>query len=417
MNGAEGFDDSGKHGLKFRKFFQRASFFIAYIVMMTRPQYFPILDALRFLASLSVFLAHSIVFFRLPVGVKGVADAGYFGVIFFYTLSGFLITYLLLKEKENTGGIAIKAFYVRRILRIWPLYYGIVLLSFFVFPYLLPGHGLHSMGEWKRPFLLYLLFLPNVAVLGGFYLATCFHTYTIGYEEQFYLFWPLLLRKAGGGLGYLLAGLFVLPWGLDLLRVRIGAHDAPFSMSGVELARGVLTFVSLSNLPAFVAGGAAAVVYLRGGIKLRAVAGSKVWRWVLTAAILALMCFTVPGGPGYVNGVSVLFAMLIVHLVLSGAQGGKAGALLARGGKISYGIYIFHAAVLIFVSHCLTWAHIGSRDEPWGAYILYLAVAFVLLLLVAAVSYRYFEGYFLRKKWRWEPWAALRGGGGQTEGG
>lgn len=394
--------------------------------MMTRPQYFPILDALRFLASLSVFVAHSVAFFHLPGVVRGglpgdvqtvlsfplfITDAGYFGVIFFYTLSGFLITYLLLKEKENTGRIAVKDFYIRRALRIWPLYYGIVLLSFFVFPYLLPSHPAQGIGEWERPFLLYLLFLPNVAVLGGFYLATCFHTYTIGYEEQFYLFWPLLLRKAGRGLGYLLAGLFVLPWGLDLLRVRIGAPGALFSMSGVELARWVLTFVSLSNLPAFVAGAAAAVVYLRGGRKLQAVAGSKLWRWVLTAAILSLMYFTVPGGPGYVNGVSVLFAMLIVHLVLSGARGGKVGALLARGGKISYGIYIFHASVLIFVSYCLTRAHIGSADRPLAAYILYLAVAFVLLLLTGALSYRYFERYFLRKKWRWEPWATLRGGG------
>jgi len=79
-------------------------------VPVTKPGYFPILDNLRFLASAGVFLAHSVVFFSFPGAVFGfpvfLKDAGYYGVIFFYTLSGFLITYLLMKEKRRTGTIA-----------------------------------------------------------------------------------------------------------------------------------------------------------------------------------------------------------------------------------------------------------------------------------------------------------------------
>jgi peptidoglycan/LPS O-acetylase OafA/YrhL len=309
--------------------------------MMTKPRYFPILDSLRFLASVGVVVSHSTVFFRSSGPVfffpPVVEDAGYFSVVFFYTLSGFLITYLLLKEREDTGTIAVRNFYIRRALRIWPLYYTIILLSFFVFPHLILGHPGRDSGPWVGPFLLYLFFLPNVAVLGGFYLASCFQTYTIGYEEQFYLFWPLLLRKARRSLGYVLAGLYLLPWAADVIRARVVAGKPELS-TGTHLAGQVLNFICLSNLPAFAAGTAAALIYLGGGKRLLAFAGNRLWRSVLTGGILVLLCLTVPGPPGYGNGVSALFALLILNLVASGVQGGWIGAVLAKGGRISYGI-------------------------------------------------------------------------------
>jgi peptidoglycan/LPS O-acetylase OafA/YrhL len=397
------------------------SFFIVYIAIVTKPRYFPILDSLRLLASVCVFLAHSVVFFKLP-GVdlssgRFIEDAGYFGVIFFYTLSGFLITYLLLKEKENTGTIAIKDFYVRRALRIWPLYYFIVLLSFFVFPNLIPGHPAGGIGHWKIPFLLYLLFLPNIVLFGGFYLATCFHTYTIGFEEQFYLFWPLLLRKAERRLWYVLVALFVVPLVLDLLRVGIvGDGTVAAGMAGgvsgtagksagtaLGLAGDVLTFISLSNLPAFVAGAAAAVVYRGNRAALPALIGRRICGYVLGGAVLGLMYFTEPGGPGYVNVLSVIFAALILHLVQSETRWGRIGSLLAMGGRISYGIYIYHVAVLVFVSFCMAKVPVGWLGSAFLAYVVYLVVSFVLLWVTAALSYRYFEQFFLRKKRRFEP--------------
>ena len=375
--------------------------------MMTGPRYFPILDALRFLACMCVFMAHSVTFFNFS-GIRlsfplFMEDAGYFGVVFFYTLSGFLITYLLLKEKENSGTIAVMDFYVRRALRIWPLYYAIILLSFFVFPNLLRGHPVQGIGDWPVPFLLYLLMLPNLAMFGGYYLATCYHTYTIGFEEQFYLFWPLFVRKAGGRAGYVLAVLFALPWALDLLRVRLMPGGLPISLNGANLGRGVLIFISLSNIPAFIAGAAAAWLYLKSGRKFRAIAGNRIWRLALAGAVLFLMCCTVPEGPGYVNGVSVIFALLILNLAWSEGGGGWIGAVLVRGGRISYGIYIYHVAVFIAVSIGMKRAHVVFPGRPMLTYLLYVLASLILLLLVSAVSYRYFEQYFLRKKKRFRP--------------
>ena len=109
----------------------------------TRRVFFPNLDGLRFFAFFSVFLFHS--FFTkneavqnnsLFVTLRLLTRHGDLGVNFFFVLSGFLITFLLLNERQFTGRIHIGAFYVRRILRIWPLYFVAVFLGFIVFPWL-----------------------------------------------------------------------------------------------------------------------------------------------------------------------------------------------------------------------------------------------------------------------------------------
>jgi peptidoglycan/LPS O-acetylase OafA/YrhL len=367
---------------------------------VTKRGYFPILDSLRFLASLGVFLSHSVVFLKIPGGDlsfgKFMLDAGYYGVVFFFVLSGFLISWLLLQEKRATGGIALKKFYIRRALRIWPLYYGIILLSFFVFPNLVHGHPVGGIGNWKMPLLLYVCFLPNIVPHTGYYLATCFHTYTVGYEEQFYLFWPMVLRNAGRRLGYGLAVLFFVPVLLDLLYYWLLGH-------GHVLPRPVDGFVqeALGFIPAFVAGGIAAFLFLQGRERILRIIGWKGTRYLTITVILALMYFVPPFWIGYTNLVAAIFALLILNLVLSNVSGGKIGAILAKGGKVSYGIYIYHAAILIFVSLAMNRVRFAVAGQPLVTYLIYLLLSFGLLLLTAAASYRYFERRFLRMKDRW----------------
>jgi peptidoglycan/LPS O-acetylase OafA/YrhL len=347
-----------------------------------------------------VFLSHSVVFLKLPGATLSfgnfMLDAGYYGVVFFFVLSGFLISWLLLQEKRATGAIALKNFYIRRALRIWPLYYGIVFLSFFVFPNLIHGHPVAGIRNWKAPLLLYVCFLPNIVPYTGFYLATCFHTYTIGYEEQFYLFWPLVLRKAGRWLGYGLTGLFFLPVLLEVLHVWLlsHGHSLPGRLDGFVQE-------ALNIIPAFIAGAFAAFLYLEGGKRVQTIIGGKAIRYLSIAAILALMYFVAPVWIGYTNFVAAIFALLILNLVLSNADGGRIGAILAKGGKISYGIYIFHAVLLISVSLVMNKLHFVIAGQPLLTYLVCLLISFGLLLVTAAVSYRYFERFFLRMKERW----------------
>jgi peptidoglycan/LPS O-acetylase OafA/YrhL len=118
---------------------------------------------------------------------------GNLGVNFFFVLSGFLITFLLVKEKEITGRIQVNKFYIRRILRIWPLFYLCVFLGFVIFPSLTHFTGGETRDNGNP--ILYIFFLNNFDVLDKGIPASLILgiLWSIAVEEQFYLTWPLLL--------------------------------------------------------------------------------------------------------------------------------------------------------------------------------------------------------------------------------
>jgi peptidoglycan/LPS O-acetylase OafA/YrhL/predicted SAM-dependent methyltransferase len=160
------------------------------------------LDSLRLYSALAVILTHVELvkaFNGLPNLYQNrfVANAGPAGVYFFFTLSGFLITRLLLIEKHQTGSIGVFRFYVRRSLRIWPLYFLIVVLGFFVLPGLsafhVPGQSEHLNDQFGVKLGLYLFFIPQVS--GAFLpkVPNIGHMWSIGVEEVFYVFWPLVV--------------------------------------------------------------------------------------------------------------------------------------------------------------------------------------------------------------------------------
>ncbi len=167
--------------------------------------FFPNLDGLRFFSFLAVFLYHCYLSFfsnlqetapKFYTTIEFLFRHGYLGVNFFFVLSGFLITYLLLTEKKLNGTIHVGKFYVRRILRIWPLYYLCILIGFVLFPMIKQMTGEPSI-ESANP-VYYALFLANFDYM---------HTWpvkpeaillsvlwSVAVEEQFYLTWPLMLK-------------------------------------------------------------------------------------------------------------------------------------------------------------------------------------------------------------------------------
>lgn len=170
-------------------------------------RHLPELDVIRAVAFLWVFVFHAIQLpgLRIPVplhlssevllkiGAVAVWQAGRFGVDLFFTLSAFLITSLLLAEHERRGRIDLGQFYVRRILRIWPLYFSVAAAAF---------AAVWILDEARLKPLLwpYLLMVPNWgwAVIGSpalkYPLSAIFVFWSLGIEEQFYLFWPAFLR-------------------------------------------------------------------------------------------------------------------------------------------------------------------------------------------------------------------------------
>ena len=164
--------------------------------------YQPELDGLRFYAFLGVFVCHTLPSSgRLSIAgcicrCRGcgaaIAKSGAAGVDLFFALSAFLITVLLLRERQQTGGISLRLFYLRRILRIWPLYFVVIAVAVVL---------AHTVAEQILPWYYvagYLLFVGNwVHAVFGHPQSICSPLWTVSIEEQFYLVWPLLMKMLG----------------------------------------------------------------------------------------------------------------------------------------------------------------------------------------------------------------------------
>jgi len=145
----------------------------------------PGLNGLRSVAALSVLVCH---IFYTDIGERYLLQwpIAHYAVTMFYVISGFLITFLLLKEREKNQTIIVKKFYFRRILRIWPIYYMYMLIAAIVM-------FLYGKSDvFFTPTMFVFLFMagnlhyffvdPDLHLVG--------HLWSIGVEEQFYLFWP-----------------------------------------------------------------------------------------------------------------------------------------------------------------------------------------------------------------------------------
>jgi peptidoglycan/LPS O-acetylase OafA/YrhL len=163
--------------------------------------FFENMDSLRAIAALAVIFYHMSLWFKFPEEIiytylKQLLTfgrvGGSLGVTFFFVLSGFLITYLLFLERENNGKVDIPKFYMRRVLRIWPLYLFTIFVGFVIYPFTekLSGVNYNETGS----LVLYLIFGANFdpiyfvgsrnPILGV--------QWSVAIEEQFYLIWPLL---------------------------------------------------------------------------------------------------------------------------------------------------------------------------------------------------------------------------------
>src|SRR5687767_14837721 len=166
--------------------------------------YHPELDALRFVAFLAVFMHHALprdARVYLEKGFSPVAtewlltakEAGAFGLDLFFALSAYLITELLLREHAKRGTFSVSAFYVRRALRIWPLYFVFLALTVFVIPTIIPAERFGPIY-----IVSFALFVGNwVCATNGLPFSVASPLWSISVEEQFYIGWPLLLKFFG----------------------------------------------------------------------------------------------------------------------------------------------------------------------------------------------------------------------------
>lgn len=353
--------------------------------------YRPELDALRFFAFLCVFQHH--IKFTLgldrfsPMRFGELQEAGAYGVCLFFLLSAYLITELLCKERDETNSVHLKAFYIRRVLRIWPLYFvflgfgvifGLVMPHFRIEPYRLLAFLLLS-GNWYSSYF-------------GWTLNPISPLWSISVEEQFYLLIPTIMKHGGKraicaiSVFFFVVSYVVLAW--------MGGHHSSVTVS--------VWTNSLVQFQFFAAGCLLAI-----GLRTRVPKMRGYWRIACVGGGVALwMAAThvtrhIDVHPGAAR-LCAMYGMILTGTVLIflGFLGLRASLVpksLRYLGQISYGLYVFHE----FVGECISsaakhWPHSGLKDSPLSGI---LALAFTIGL--AALSYQFLERPFLRLKERY----------------
>lgn len=365
--------------------------------------YYPSLDGLRFFAFFIVFLHHSLLNlqsnnFLINYFLVIIQKNGWVGVDLFFVLSGFLITNLLLKEREKFGSFSLKNFWIRRALRIWPLYYLALLVGFFLIPFIF--HNLFGQDfsnpqyqlEINKSLPYYLFFLGNwvVSLKGYSNFTNISHLWTISLEEQFYFIWPIILLFINSFRKTILIGFFILIFSIftrfylsNLGIPHPGIYTNTFARMDT-LTIGALLALLIKFKPSV-------FVLLHKYISNKGI-------FIVLAVLIYILHRVYLFNPDLKLQVVFgypLLALFMLYFVLFALSNPLNKLLnikpLVWLGKISYGLYVWHILALELTSQ-------GMRYIQYK--FLYLPLAFLLTLFLGYISYRFYESKFLQFKSR-----------------
>lgn len=341
------------------------------------------LDTLRAIAAIIVVWGH-IELFKKERGIQNLIDNGFYlpsghlSVILFFVISGFLITYLLTLEKKRTGTIKLKNFYLRRILRIWPLYYIVLIISFLLFK---------AVYSSETIFLSFTIF-PNVAHALDAGWPTSPQIWSIGVEEQFYILWPLIFmilpsKRIPGFLILFFIIYTMLPTGLLFLNNQYLGKET--------LSHFVHRFFYGSKFNALSMGALFGFLFAEKKKYLSLFKNDLVG---YVAIILVIFLWTSGFEIKYYNDelFSILFSISILKIV-SDPKIHLDNIVFRFIGKISYGIYMYHWIVLL-----LAFQFISPWGNAWLFNIYLYGFVFGMTFLISWVSNYSIERYFLKMK-------------------
>jgi peptidoglycan/LPS O-acetylase OafA/YrhL len=373
--------------------------------------YRPELDVLRFVAFLLVFLHHTLPSGKDPrivyllrgfaPALDSIAEACGYGLSLFFTLSAFLICELLLRERESVGNIGIKQFYIRRILRIWPLYYlALAIGAIFLF---LPGSVSGDLAKigWFAVFM------------GSWYCVT--HVlpsalpitplWSISVEEQFYLFAPWVIKYFNRKSLY------------GFCAALIAISNVWLYFLGETLAVDHrIWFNGFVQYECF-AGGILLCLALHGRVS-RIAAWQRIVLLVFSFVCWFFACYGLHGrfasaGEWNPGSWPLIFGYALATLgcvLLLVAFLGVSPKLLPQWaiylGRISFGLYVYHQFAIyatdhLFIGYISTFKYLPIvRSLAGPIYITNMILTLGLTILMAVLSYRYFETPFLKMKKR-----------------
>lgn len=358
--------------------------------MMQKPiakRFFPTFDALRFFAFLLVFFTH----IPLPDTWRWLGSQGGNGVSFFFVLSGFLITHILLITLDDPqGGNSLGNFFIRRVLRIWPLYFACLLFAFMT-PHILEWIGLAASSEGYHPnWWISASFLENYQMMfTGSYpdVSPLRVTWSICIEEHFYLIWTLL---------FALLGLRKTPYILGL------ALLLPVIIRPIYLYQYDWAFLDLfSNFDFFGWGGLVAWILYRHPQWIDQLADWPQWSkfaWISLVFILLALDYLIDS-----KSFSLLWpllsapafaGLLVFTLPATNRLFIRNSHWLSRFGIYTYGLYLLHTIVINLMLRLLPKAGIDTLVQ-WP---IVAASSLAVSLLVAFLSYQLLERPFLKLK-------------------
>lgn len=344
----------------------------------------PSLDGFRAISILIVVFAH----FRLTKNIphwnylvlNQLFQSGAAGVRFFFVISGFLITSLLLKEKIDTSVIDLRKFYVRRALRIFPVFYLYLVVSYGI-------NIIFHMGIDPLCFVGPALYLSNLNLFPQSWITG--HSWTLSVEEQYYLAWPLLLKKLKGKSLYVALAIVLMS---PFLRLFVYYHPAyTNSLLGAVFLHADAIFV----------GSIFSILLFKGLIPMEKLMRFRLLINVASALIIFVVynsahnerlgILTIPFGP-------VIAAILMGLMILVNAQPSDNwfyrflnNRIMTFVGKLSYSLYIWQQLFLVP-------SYATGNVPTWGFFPLNL----ILAGLTAACSYFLFERYFMKIKDRFK---------------
>ncbi|SKC10100.1 acyltransferase family protein [Dyadobacter psychrophilus] len=365
---------------------------------MEKKRYFPNLNGIRCIAAMLVVF-HHLEQAKHALGIANIYElpiiqhAGRLGVGLFFVLSGFLITYLLLEERGRFGDVDAKKFYLRRVFRIWPIYFLIIGLSFFVFPHIellnFPGTDEKLTVHAAERLTLLLLVLPNFAFVLYDLPYWCAQTWSIGVEEQFYYLWPWLIKYPKRRIPIIL--LFL---GITAAILFIGLHYV--NVDEETKSTMISTFLGQFRIQTMALGGLCAWLVYNQKSQILQVVFRKDLQIVVYTLLLALFLSGIHFY-GFLEVYALFFAFFILNVSCNpNTIISLNNAVMSHLGKVSYGLYIYHVFVIVLIINILT-----KYLPDWTGtsyHISLYVITFVASVAVASFSYSYFEKPLLAYK-------------------
>ena len=367
--------------------------------------YFPKLDTLRFFAFLIVFISHIFFFlfdasqstvFWQKYGSK-IFGHGEVGVHIFFTLSGFLIMFLALKELQKNSSFSVAGFFKRRILRIWPLYFLVLSVGF-----LISNVPEQVTGCFNK----FWYFLGNtcvaqVSALSSLEVHTITPLWSISVEEQFYIVFPFLFLY----FAWSIKNRFPFRK-LIIAIIAVSLILFSFLMRYINADNwSYISYATASVLPSLFAGiGLGYVVYRKKDTYIARIQ-KKSKRWFLTATLLffSALYLKYQGSVGVALYIAPLACATGIWICLGIKDSSNMNTVddtrlkpTVYLGKISYGLYVYHMFMMVFVNK--VFSTIPGSMSSLTLVIAKAVVVFSTTVLIAHLSYRYVEKWFLSFK-------------------